>query len=477
MTINMFEGARRIGRRILISLGASILLMPQLAYANPLCKGAAGMYAEELIQFLQDDKSPDKNWTELERITASLKTWLTANQKIGKTAGFTQRIFVCNLPGLNAFVTTKNEPVRVHFGTVDLLGVDEDVIGALLGHEYSHLSLNHLAKTIAADNAVRVWANRAYGNVLQKTWNSQEAAKTAVTIYKSEMSAFSIQQELEADDYGIKLLGKADYKPAAFLKLASIGMALYGENITKAFPSHPGFLERQVKGEDRVTDESFDQIAAKYSKSGDLGPMATLINNWMSLLPNSGNARYYKAILLRHSKNPKATETMEDAMLPMRRPDLSKRVGETNSAWLWLCTQLYREGYATESAWCGESQLRHDERLWAKFQSRTFQDRMWVGYRNDGNSGDGTLYLGFIRKPDGTKLITNSVTTAQSYGITEDAYTPLWRPIRFKACEGRKEKPCPRDSVEQQMAVVTSERDPFQEIRANCKPPNCRIGY
>jgi hypothetical protein len=477
MAINMFESARRIGRRILFSLGASALLMPQLAYANPLCDGAAGMYAEELIQFLQDDKSPDKNVKELERITASLKAWLTANQRIGKTAGFTQRVFVCNLPGLNAFVTTKKEPVRVNLGTVDLLGVDEDVIGALLGHEYSHLSLNHLAKTIAADNAVRVWANRAYGNVLRKTWNSQEAAKTAVTIYKSEMSAFSIQQELDADDYGIKLLGKADYKPAAFLKLASIGMALYGENITKAFPSHPGFLERQAKGEDRVTDESFDQIASKYSESGDLGPMATLINNWMSLLPNSGNARYYKAILLRQSKNPKATETMEDAMLPTRRPDLSKRVGETNSAWLWLCTQLYREGYAVESAWCGETQLRRDERLWATFQARTFRDRMWVGHRNDGNAGDGTLYVGFIRKPDGTKLITNSVSTAASYGVTEAAYTPLWRPVRFKACEATKEKPCPRELDKEPMAVVTSERDPFQDIRANCKPPNCRIGF
>ncbi|MDO8261665.1 MAG: M48 family metalloprotease [Gallionella sp.] len=461
--------------RMFVILCAVAVLMPHLAYAHPWCNGAAGMYAEELIQILQNDKLPGKDVTIQERTAANLKTWLNANQRIAKTAGFTQRVFVCNLPGLNAFVSTRNEPVRVHAETVDLLGANEGVIAALLGHEYSHLSLNHTAKRVAALETLRTWQRRAYENVLRRTWNSQEASSVANLVGKSEWSAFSIQHELEADDFGIQLLSKSDYKPTAFFSLATIGLALYGSgtNSAKAFPSHPGFLDRMIKGDDRVADETFDQTASDLKANGDFGSISNLVKDWMSRLPNSGNARYYKAVLLRQLKNPKATETMEDALIPTRKPTLSQREGETNSAWLWLCTQLYREGYTVESAWCGETQLKRDERLWAKFQNRTFQERMWVGYRNDGNAGDGTLYMGFVRKPDGTKLITNSASTAASYGVTEDAYTPLWRPIRFKACLGTKEKPCPRDHVEQPMAVNTSDYDPFFEVRGNCKPPTC----
>lgn len=459
--------------RMFAILFAVAAFMPHLVYAHLWCNGAEGMYAEELAQVLQNDRSPGKNVAVQERIAVNLKAWLTANQTIGKTAGFTQRLFVCNLPGLNAFVSTKNEPVRVHLDTVDLLGANEDLIAALLGHEYSHLSLNHRAKKLAALETLRSWKSRAYENVLRRTWNSQEASNVANLVGESEWSTFSIQHELEADDFGIQLLSKSGYKPTAFFRLATIGLALSGASTTKAFPSHPGFLDRMMKGDERVTDETFDQAASSLKANGDFGSISNLIKDWMSRLPDSGNARYYKAVLLRQLKNPKATEMMEDALLPTRKPTLSQREGETDSAWLWLCTQLYREGYAVESAWCGETQLKRNERLWAKFQSRTFQERMWVGYRNDGNAGDGTLYMGFIRKPDGTKLITNSVSTAASYGVTEDAYTPLWRPIRFKACGSTKEKPCPRNHVEQPMAVNNSNYDPFLEVRANCKPPTC----
>jgi putative metalloprotease len=454
---------------MLVTLCAVAALVPDLVYAHPWCNGAAGMYIEEFIQILQNDKSPGKNVTGQER----LQVWIKANQRIGNTAGQIQRVFICDLPGLNAFVTTRNEPVRIHAEAIDRLGVNEDVIAALLGHEYSHLSLNHAAKSVAAHETLRTWTRRAYENVLRRTWDSQKASNAANLLGNSEWSAFSIQQELEADDFGIQLLGKAGYKPTAFIGLASTLLALDGNSPVKAFPSHPGWVERMMKGDERVADETFDQTATGLMANGDFGSISNLVRDWMSLLPDSGNARYYKAVLLRKLKDPKATETMEDALLPSRKPSLSKRQGETNSAWLWLCTQLYREGYKVESAWCGETQLKHDERLWAKFQSRTFQERMWVGYRNDGNSGDGTLYMRFIRKSDGTKLITNNVSTAASYGVTEDADTPLWRPIRFKACVGAKGKPCPRDHVEEPMAVNNSNFDPFLEVRANCKPPTC----
>lgn len=475
MEIALFWKARRSAVRILISLGAFAFLSPYLAYANPLCKGAQGFYVEDTIRHLQNDRTPGRDVKVQERVAANLQVWLNANQKIANTAGFTQRIFVCLLPGLNAFVTTKDEPIRVHLETVDILGADEAAIAALLGHEYSHLSLKHRAKKIVAAETLRTWTRNVFANAMRRTWNVQEASKQANLFGEREWSAFSIQHELEADDFGIQLLSKSGYKPSAFLKLASIGIALYGTGTGNAnsFPSHPGFLDRMTKADERVTDETFDQTAAELEINNDFAAISNLIKDWMSRLPDSGNARYYKAVLLRQSKNAKATEMMEDAFLSAR-PTISKRRVELDSAWLWLCTQLYREGYVVESAWCGETQLKQNDLLWTKFQSRTFQDRVWVGFRNDGNSGDGNIYIAFIKKPDGAKLITNVVDTAVAYGAGAEEFTPIWRPIRFKTCGSKKALRCVSEVVEQSMAIATSEADPFREVRSSCRPPNCR---
>lgn len=476
MAIDTFWTARRNAARILISLGAFVFLNPYEAYANPLCNGAKGFYVEDVVRSLQNDKSPDRDVKLQERVTANLQAWLNANQKIARTAGFTQRVLVCERSGLNAFVTTKDEPIRVHLETVEILGANEDVIAALLGHEYSHLSLKHLAKKIAAAETLQTWKRNVFANAIRRTWNAKEASKQANLFGASEWSAFSVHQELEADDFGVQLLSKSGYKPTAFLRLASIGISLYGTGTgnANAFPSHPGFLDRMTKADERVTDETFDQTAAELEANNDFSAISNLIKDWLSRLPDSGNARYYKAVLLRQSKSKKATEVMEDAFLSAK-PTISKRQVELDSAWLWLCTELYREGYTVESAWCGETQLKQNEDLWAKFQRRTFQDKIWTGFRNGGNSGDGNLYLAFIKKPDGAKLITNSGDTAESYGLGAEPFTPIWRPVRFKPCGGKKELPCARESVERSMAVATPEGDPFQEVRSKCRPPNCRM--
>jgi hypothetical protein len=456
-----------------------VILMPMQAYAHEWCGGADGVYAEDLIQRLEARRATAKDPVLLERMQASLRTWLEVNKRIGQMAGFENRLFICKLPGLNAFVTTKSEPIRIHSQTIEIftaVGAEKDVLAALLGHEYSHLALNHAAQKIVAHQAVRDWAVRAGQAVLKNTWDVAKAKDVAVSLYKGEMSAFSIKHELEADDFGISLVGKAGYRPSSFFGLAAIGKALYGESIRDAFPSHPGFVERMLKGEDRVIDESFDQAAAGFRENGDFGAIANLVRDWVARLPSSGNVWYYKAVLLRQMKRP-ATEAMEEALLPTSRPSMRQRDGDTKEALLWLCVQLYKEGYSVESAWCGETFLRRDEELWARFGRQTFRDRLWIGMGNSVDDAGGTINLKFVRKPNGERLITNVPATAAYYGIDESQVTPAWRPVRFKACVSTKVKSCPVRSVDtaQPLADNAGIGDQLADVRKNCRPPNCVI--
>lgn len=433
--------------RLIVVFLAATFFMPSPAYAHQWCLGADGAYAEDLILRLQSNQSTGKDRAALDRIVASLQVWLTANEQIGKTAGFKERLFICNLPNINAFVTTKNEPVRVHFDTViilDAFGADEDVIAVLLGHEYAHLALNHNAQEIAAKKTIMRRAERTYQNVLQRTWDSREAVDVAITGIKSELSAFSIKQELEADDFGISLLAKSGYKPTAFTTLHSVAMGLYGDGNTNPFPSHPGFVERMTKGDTRVSDESYDQTAAALMADGKTDRTSALVSEWMSRLPNSGNAWYYKAILLKQKENPEALEAMEESLLPSRKPSRSQRTEVANEANLWLCVQLFREGFIVESATCGDMLLNSGTELWSQFMSQTFVERLWVNSTiGRSNIDRPPLHLNFIRKPDGTKLIVNSTWMADNYGVFSNQDNSSWRPIRFKSCEATEEKPCP----------------------------------
>ena len=418
------------------------LLTSPLLYAHEWCGGADGRYAEEWLQTLQSKKSAITDAKIVDRLLENLPVWLRANEKIGKTVGFSNRVFICNEPGLNAYVSFKSEPIRVHADTVFLMGKNEDAIAALLAHEYAHLSLNHAAEKTAAKNVARDWAIGAGMNVLRNTWDLNRAKDVANTAYRAQMSSFGVKQELDADDLGISLVSKSGYKPNAFYTFANLSKALYGDTV-RPFPSHPGLVERAGKGEPRIVDESYDQTTAKLTADNDFDAASTTVKEWVSLLPNSANARYYKALILLQLKKPKALESMEDAFLPTRNPSLRQRDGDANAALLWLCVQLYREGYTVESAWCGETQLKRNETLWARFQKQTFQERVWVGTGSADIAGQ-VASLNFIRKPDGTKLITNISSTAVEYNIDPSQFTPAWRPIRFKACEGTIDKPCPR---------------------------------
>ena len=441
------------------------------ALALDVCRGASGVYAEDLGPALTKLKNANLDRKTVERLAASLPLWLKANERIGKAAGFTNRLVVCNLPGVNAFVTTRDEPVRIHVDAIAVLGTDEEIIAALLGHEYSHLALNHRAEMIAAEQALRSRAGMAYQRVFENTMDAGRAKAAAVAIYRGQLSRFSINNELAADDYGISLLGKAGYKPTAFLSLATTVMALGEKGKQDPFPSHPGFITRMRKGNDRATDVVYDQTAARLLVGSDYDSLTDLVGDWLSLLPNSGNAWYYKAMLLRQRHSGKALEALEMA-LTANAPSLRLEGGEPKDAWLWLCVELYKEGYGIESAWCGETFLRQNARLWAEFQKRTFRDRMLIG----ANGRNETIGLNFVRRADGGKLITNNASSALERGVAPGQQTPPWRPIRYQGCDaGQAQCRQLQGEPDTRLSAPTRSEDPFADLRAECKPPLCRV--
>lgn len=463
--------------RAILGLAMTFLLAPSVSYGNDWCHGAPSIFAEDLIALIQKEqtlKQGESDQQAVRQATNTLRAWVKANRNIGESAGISNRVLVCRLADSNAFVTTRNEPVRVHLDLIKEIGPREDLIAAVLAHEYAHLSLNHNIKKQAVRQELRKWKHLTYRNIFQQTWDANYSAEVVHRQENYYLSAFSINHELEADDFGISLLSKAGYKPLAFHALAIHMLATGDVSNAEPFPSHPGWLARMKKGERRVTDEIYDQSARIFIADSQYASLSRLVEDWLLLLPKSGNAAYYRSILLQQQRNPRALEAMEDAFVndspSMRQPD-----DETDAAWLWLCTALYKAKHIIESAWCGEVGLRGNQALWDDFQKRTFQHRVVVGAGSAASVDYRTIHLDFIKMPDGKKLITNNSSTTADYGIGLGQVTPIWRPIRYKHCEPVGSKQCNTQESSLTLSVRDPDDDPFRELRDNCNPPYCRI--
>lgn len=465
--------------RAIFGLAMTLLLAPSVSYGNDWCHGAPSIFAEDLISLLQKEQSLKRGESDQQAVrqaTNTLHAWVRANRKIGESAGISNRVLVCRLAVPNAFVTTRNEPVRVHLDLIKEIGPREDLIAAVLAHEYAHLSLNHDIKKQAIRQELRKWKHLTYRNIFQQTWDANYSAEVIHRQENYYLSAFSINHELEADDFGISLLSKAGYKPLAFHELAITMHAVDGDSNVELFPSHPGWLDRMKRGERRVTDEIYDQSARKFIADSQYESLSRLVKDWLSLLPKSGNAAYYRSMLLRQQKNTRALEAMEEAFVN-DSPSFRQTDDETNAAWLWLCTALYKAKHIIESAWCGELSLRGDQALWDEFQNQTFQHRMLVGTGSAESIGYRAIRLDFIKKPDGKKLITNNSSTAADYGFSLRQVTPIWRPIRYQKCEPVGSKQCNAQEQNFNLSVRDPDDDPFYELRNTCNPPYCRITH
>ncbi|WP_208976283.1 M48 family metalloprotease [Polycladidibacter stylochi] len=159
--------------------------------------------------------------------------------------GLKYRITILNSPAVNAFAL----PGGYLYVTRGLLALANDTseLAAVLAHEMAHVTANHAIKRKQqADQAELV--NRVMSNV----GKSPEAIEKAIKETQMQFARFSQEQELQADDIGVRTLGAAGYDPYAAARfLKTMGdfarfQSLQGETsqVPDFLSSHPNTPER-----------------------------------------------------------------------------------------------------------------------------------------------------------------------------------------------------------------------------------------
>ncbi len=157
------------------------------------------------------------------------------------------RITILNSPIVNAFALPSGDL----FVTRGLLALANDgsEVAAVMAHEIAHVTKRHALARAEQEKRAAVISKAAM--VIQNRQRGEEMEATA----KLSIAGFSRQQELEADETGIKTVARAGYDPyGASRFLASLGRSsalrasLIGQNASSSKPdilaTHPSTPER-----------------------------------------------------------------------------------------------------------------------------------------------------------------------------------------------------------------------------------------
>ncbi len=138
--------------------------------------------------------------------------------------------------------------IFVNRSLVELCGRNADEIAFILGHEMGHVVRGHAINRIITNLAVTAAAGAAAWRGLTGAW----LQKAGVQFLES---AYSQEQELEADEVAVRLITAADYNrdaPEVLLsRLAELKRNSIELNIGKYFSSHPS-LEKRVENIRRI---------------------------------------------------------------------------------------------------------------------------------------------------------------------------------------------------------------------------------
>lgn len=182
--------------------------------------------------------------------TSQVEMLLKVKNNISAAAGINAKLLLTDTPALNAWASSANgmNTVTLTFQMLDLIGNDADECAELLGHEFTHLKLNHGAKQEAADFLLNLLAAIAGGIVdakLQvKSGIPQTIGRDISSIAAQGFSsAYSRDDERQADEYGTKWMMQAGYNPQGAISLHEKFMRRQGDNHS-FLSTHPSSNER-----------------------------------------------------------------------------------------------------------------------------------------------------------------------------------------------------------------------------------------
>ncbi len=159
-------------------------------------------------------------------------------------SGIKADLFLLEMDGINA-VSTVSRDGKNHIGfslsMLDQLGDDKDALATITGHELAHLYYSHGKIRKARAETARS-ANQVIGTVLNQIVPFSGVLASLGT--EMLISAFSRDEEREADEKGLEWAQKAGFDPCGSARAMRI-LEQAGKTTPIPFlSSHPGHQER-----------------------------------------------------------------------------------------------------------------------------------------------------------------------------------------------------------------------------------------
>lgn len=166
------------------------------------------------------------------------------------------RLALIDEEGINAFAWSdeQGEFVALTLDALHRLGLDQEALANLLGHELAHLELAHgAARAERANNAAAASTVLGVlaGSVIPFGGTVVDLTTHAV------VSAYSRDDERAADVRGMQLASSAGYSPCGMLRVGAAIKEDTGGSAGGFFSTHPGTDERMSTAEEQARAAGF----------------------------------------------------------------------------------------------------------------------------------------------------------------------------------------------------------------------------
>lgn len=238
-----------------------MVLARALAVALVFVSGIASAQTWEVRSILSNVQQPmvrltvtkDGNVTTVDTVQrAWIQRVATVTERLAPAYGLpAPDQYIVKQSGPNAFVTFyKDQPAMfVNTDMLKMVGDDDDLMAAVIGHELGHLKANHLTDGKARSAAVTllsVLAGLAVDITQAKRGVDTGGLGTQVGALGGDLvnAKFSRDQEREADDIGLRSMASVGYDPNAAPRLWKRMEAEGGGGNGLWLSSHPSSSER-----------------------------------------------------------------------------------------------------------------------------------------------------------------------------------------------------------------------------------------
>lgn len=230
----------------------------------------------------------DKDGKQIDTVSrSSLEMINRVSSRLSATYGFSNpELFSSRKNGPNAFVTLGSSGPLMGVGTdmLRLIGNDEDLLAAVIGHEYGHLKGDHLTvgrANMAVVDLIGMLAGFALDiDQAKKGVDTQGLGMELGNVGAGLVNAkFSRDQEREADAFGIERMARAGYDPSAAARLWTLmeREGVGGDGLWLS--SHPSPPERFKTLQAAASRWAYVYLANKPSSQTQLVAQATVNND------------------------------------------------------------------------------------------------------------------------------------------------------------------------------------------------------